>query len=439
MLNTKLTTEQRCVNCDNYNWSQPPRKSTLKRCANCQLLCYCSQECQVEHWKKVHKRHCKYLSGKKNQINVKHEPRKCQYCIKEAHIGMDTTCSTENTYLGCHWNLSEFTRKPDDHQIFLLTRMVPSPFQLGEITNQYQSLLEHTLVTLLRIHNKMQKSYGYLNRKVIINIMHMRELLRTTYCFINSKGSKNPHIYYQQNLKLALTLCQLCNEDVQSLESDIVNKGLQDKLKLLNSYKLLIGFLEFHLIPEDISYDTHENHVKISYEYLESTWRKIIYKLESDNWSYEKLVNIFNTGGDNSKCYNCVTHVYNVNYAIWLNEMSNKYVKTQLAPSIVIAAPLPSLIFICEKPECVNKVHAMISKDMKNISFSPNYCDNCFKRILKGHRCSRCLTKLYCGNDCIKSDWTTHKEFCKKNQRKQKMNQKERTIDQKMFNKFLSI
>ena len=107
---------------------------------------------------------------------------------------MDAICSTENNYLGCYWNLSEFTRKPNDHQIFLLTRMVPSPFQLGEITNQFQSLLEHTLVTLLQIQHIMQKSYGYRNKKATNNIMHMRELLRTTYCFINTKGSKNPHI-----------------------------------------------------------------------------------------------------------------------------------------------------------------------------------------------------------------------------------------------------
>jgi hypothetical protein len=28
-------------------------------CKNCQLVVYCSRECQVEHWKKEHKKHCK--------------------------------------------------------------------------------------------------------------------------------------------------------------------------------------------------------------------------------------------------------------------------------------------------------------------------------------------------------------------------------------------
>ena len=58
--------ERRCANCDIFGWKQAdPTISPLKRCTGCYKISYCSKECQEEHWHKVHKRHCKYFSGKK--------------------------------------------------------------------------------------------------------------------------------------------------------------------------------------------------------------------------------------------------------------------------------------------------------------------------------------------------------------------------------------
>ena len=55
-----------CANCKLFGWEQPdPKASLLKRCGGCWKIYYCSQECQEEHWRKLHKRHCKFLSGKR--------------------------------------------------------------------------------------------------------------------------------------------------------------------------------------------------------------------------------------------------------------------------------------------------------------------------------------------------------------------------------------
>jgi len=41
-------------------------------------------------------------------------------------------------------------------------------------------------------------------------------------------------------------------------------------------------------------------------------------------------------------------------------------------------------------------------------------CDNCFKLSEEIHRCSNCLTKTYCSEECRLLGWeTTHKQFCK--------------------------
>jgi hypothetical protein len=41
-------------------------------------------------------------------------------------------------------------------------------------------------------------------------------------------------------------------------------------------------------------------------------------------------------------------------------------------------------------------------------------CDSCFMFCAKVHRCSQCLTKLYCSAACLRGDWESgHKELCK--------------------------
>ena len=42
------------------------------QCKQCHLLSYCDKDCQEEHWMKVHKYHCKHLSGKKNLVGAVH-------------------------------------------------------------------------------------------------------------------------------------------------------------------------------------------------------------------------------------------------------------------------------------------------------------------------------------------------------------------------------
>ena len=49
-----------CANCWAYNWVQPD-KSILQQCKQCKVAQYCGIDCQKEHWKSCHKKHCKEL------------------------------------------------------------------------------------------------------------------------------------------------------------------------------------------------------------------------------------------------------------------------------------------------------------------------------------------------------------------------------------------
>ena len=52
----------KCANCLIFGWKPAP----LEQCTRCKVLQYCSKTCQKEHWKLVHKKHCRKLASAKN-------------------------------------------------------------------------------------------------------------------------------------------------------------------------------------------------------------------------------------------------------------------------------------------------------------------------------------------------------------------------------------
>ena len=47
-------------------------EAVFKLCAKYPLVSYCDKDCQKEHWKKVHRHHCNFLSRKESQEGYKH-------------------------------------------------------------------------------------------------------------------------------------------------------------------------------------------------------------------------------------------------------------------------------------------------------------------------------------------------------------------------------
>ena len=183
MANKRNSTSPFCVNCDNYGWDQPSDKSKIKRCSNCKVMSYCSPECQKEHWKKVHKDHCKYLSGKRVQSSTVHNFSICRYCLKESQVG-DEMSTPSVSYLGCPWILGNVMGS----RVKIDENIAPSPFQLGEITSQFECQVDHTLFTLQRLFYKVLSIHKFVEDHTISTLTQMRELLRSRYCFIPAKS-----------------------------------------------------------------------------------------------------------------------------------------------------------------------------------------------------------------------------------------------------------
>ena len=67
-----------------------PKRSKLKLCTGCRKISYCSKECQEEHWRKVHRQHCKIFSGRRKNSNDKggvHNKETCSECIMQKAAG----------------------------------------------------------------------------------------------------------------------------------------------------------------------------------------------------------------------------------------------------------------------------------------------------------------------------------------------------------------
>ena len=64
-----------CTNCVIYRWTCDMKNP--KKCSRCKLLVYCSRICQLEHYNKTHKSHCKYLAGIKVKEMSIHTKKNC--------------------------------------------------------------------------------------------------------------------------------------------------------------------------------------------------------------------------------------------------------------------------------------------------------------------------------------------------------------------------
>ena len=56
----------KCANCLVFSWEQP-EPSTLRKCKQCKVVQYCSESCQKEHWKLMHKKHCRKIAANRSE------------------------------------------------------------------------------------------------------------------------------------------------------------------------------------------------------------------------------------------------------------------------------------------------------------------------------------------------------------------------------------
>ena len=72
---------KKCFNCLCYGWKQVEDPDRLKNCMKCKVAFYCSKECQQEHWVKLHKKHCTWLTMAVPESLNFHNSSECWSCL----------------------------------------------------------------------------------------------------------------------------------------------------------------------------------------------------------------------------------------------------------------------------------------------------------------------------------------------------------------------
>lgn len=66
---TSITTRSKCSSYSCENVESHPRE--FKVCSLCEIVKYCSRECQIQHWKDGHKKISKKIRKKKKKEKMK--------------------------------------------------------------------------------------------------------------------------------------------------------------------------------------------------------------------------------------------------------------------------------------------------------------------------------------------------------------------------------
>ena len=90
--------------------------------------------------------------------------------------------------------------------------------------------------------------------------------------------------------------------------------------------------------------------------------------------------------------------------------------------AFVTFTPTGVTLYSCGKAPCSGEVMARIintemvlysTAEMLEKKFGKQRCDSCDLVGKKRHRCTKCLTKLYCSKECQLEDFKVHRKVCR--------------------------
>jgi len=463
-----------CTNCENYDWSQPADLSKLLTCSKCRFLSYCSRECQLEHWVKVHKQHCKYLADQKVMPQSRHYPVNCSTCVERAKIGLAELSSADNPTLCCPFP-SEGIFVPTLHQPDYgngVRTTAHIPFQLGEMSGQFPtmaeqtvSILGHLLLKLDMIKHPAWTILPGARSTLCFLLREVRELIWNFY--INTVPGHRLDWTIQTMLTdsssspgfLLAMFAQVDKIDEKLTEGKFVDKSVfrpWDAFKLLLNMLLQYGFdyqkrdAERLGIEDDVDEITEvsgiEVKLRVTSTQFSEIWSKLLSTMSGKLVPYEDLVKIICNDQLNQVCFGCSEEI-TVSEIIFSRrkDMESKKV-------VPFKFQGDAAAFFCADPLCYDgqalgsrfwQAHSFITHLYMRTSFENRFrrCDYC-SFPSKGciHRCTGCLTKLYCGEQCRDEDWEmVHSKVCKQGEvRKVKGGKQEREEDvSKRFDEFV--
>jgi len=361
-----------------------PDPARLHRCGKCKVLNYCGQDCQAEHWKVVHKNHCKLLARAKESSET------------------PVTIYSQHPFPSI---------PPPENTLEVLVELIQRVLVKMQDTNHpafvmFPTEMEGLLATVVRnreimwAHQKSDPKLTNIYPRGLRNSVKLVDLTLTKYLAYH----RDPH-----DLGSILRLLWF---------------RLQDHTIVLE----VSGMKEPHaFIPEELCYG-----VQKEVRNFPTLLQNVIKAFDSSGHdhefpSFKNLLKIYCGGNLEQACTFCSRTMKIEAITGEANGLCDYNV------GLAVVQPYFSPTFSCGDPVCymmmldrvngwndwVQAAKALWGK------WQHGTCDFCFKRAVKVYRCSRCLTKNWCGKECQLEDWkTSHKEFCREGYEKRKIKEK---------------
>jgi len=402
--------DDECANCLLHGWKQAEDTSTLKKCKNCKVIKYCDVDCQTDHWNRVHKKQCRYFADPIKAERWDHKKDNCYICQQSAAVGQSQLRRPDNPNYECI--LEEAKKLPLPH-------LHPHPFPAGGqpgdtgekvVIVLWQLLKKLELThprTFLNCQEEFWRGYDELlmgrlyvwggrkicpqNKQLSLAALDFRTILPT----IDRKLEKREAMADPFQLWKIFQLCFLIYTDVRYLEElSILLKPLADIPA------------EFH--PEvSQALGNSAKFLAIANQILEALTPQVI--------AFKDILKIICDGSLQKNCSMC-------NVKIIIADTNSSDGSPQ-GPFVLFSCMFTG-IYSCGKSSCRERVmttqnqaafrfytaEALAAKKRERLG-----CDSCFKLPPREdvHRCSRCLTVMYCSKACQDKDWPVHSITCK--------------------------
>jgi len=367
---------QECANSACERKPGPGGKS-FKQCSGCKVLCYCSTICQKEHWRKVHKQHCKNL----------HPANSVENGVEVNKLIID----------GVNMN---------------------SPF--GRSENFLDNILKDLYSTLPS--QGLVRKYSDTRYKYWLHVLRYGDSWNSINCFLKisqlSIKRYNDHLQYPVEdiddhllLTCQMLLVLTSFKDVSSFSTEMFGELGEGTRVVLNKIRKK-AFLFYSSC--------------ISFQPTASCT--------------EKLKILLVEGNSLETCFVCKMVVTPTMLVMSRTEeyVSNAAPRVVACAPYYRILGLQGVISCCGKQVCNGSICEIMKRHQRELSTARFvydgwwmvvfYCDYCGGRS-RVHRCSNCKSRWYCGAECQLEDWRlVHKDVCVKLKKgkKQRFNSDER-------------
>jgi len=370
-----------CDNCLLYKWECDMSKP--KQCKKCKMVNYCSRICQLEHWNKVHRKHCKYLAGTKVKDKAGHKPNFCPKCQIGQGVNKEKEFSSPNSGIfPCMFVTEAGSLKNKFHDAIVM----------GEISGKFTCQAEHCFSIFTHCCLKL----AHIHPQIMGPIFSKLASFRDSTLGVGTPNEKIQETYICDTFHILNDLF----DSIQDLLIEHFSEDNKYEIKWWTSLLLFKDILETRMFWSRYKYP-QEAAFKASVD-------PVLKAASLRMPPYEELAQLMQGEGVCEGCQNGLNEVDEV------DEQSN------------VSSKFPTengWVFLSHKGfqfSCAKCIDHMMKEEIKiaraaqaEMNSMPNACHQC-GMLCKGRpRCRYCQSKVYCSEECQSADWEIHEMFCK--------------------------